>query len=203
MGRAGGPPFVFFELDASRPAGRPRANGTPEHVTLEQRIAEIIGPAIEDMGFELVRVLMSGQRHKKLQIMAEPKDGSGMNVDHCADISRVVSALLDVEDPIDEAYTLEVSSPGIDRPLVKLADFERFAGFDARVEMQTPVDGRRRFSGRLLGVDGTDVMIAVEEGEARLPHADIQKSKLLMTDELIAAHQQADGGDAPQETTDS
>ena len=162
-------------------------------MTLEQRIADIIGPAIEDMGFELVRVLMSGQRRKKLQIMAEPLDGSQMTVDHCADISRAVSALLDVDDPIDDAYTLEVSSPGIDRPLVKLADYERFAGFDARIEMQIPVDGRRRFSGRLVGVDGTDVIIDVTEGEARLPFADIQKSKLLMTDELIAAHQQAGG----------
>jgi len=184
---------VFFELGASRPASRPRANGTPEHVTLEQRIAEIIRPAIEDLGFELVRVLVSGQRNKKLQVMAEPKDGSAMNVDHCAVISRTVSALLDVEDPIDDAYVLEVSSPGIDRPLVKLADFARYAGFDARVEMDVPVAGRRRFSGRLLGVDGTDVVMDVTEGEVRLPFADIQKSKLLMTDELIAAHQQADG----------
>ncbi len=116
-----------------------------------------------------------------------------MNVDHCAVISRTVSALLDVEDPIDDAYVLEVSSPGIDRPLVKLADFARYAGFDARVEMDVPVEGRRRFSGRLLGVDGTDVVMDVTEGEVRLPFADIQKSKLLMTDELIAAHQQADG----------
>jgi len=162
-------------------------------VSLEQRIADIIGPAIEDLGFELVRVLVSGQRRKKLQVMAEPRDGTAMTVEHCADISRAVSALLDVEDPINDAYVLEVSSPGIDRPLVKLADFERFKGFDARVELHTAADGRRRFSGRLLGVDGTDVVMVVEEGEVRLPFADIQKSKLLMTDELIAAHQQAGG----------
>jgi len=162
-------------------------------VTLEQRIADIIRPAVEDLGFDLVRVLVSGQRRKKLQVMAEPLDRSPMTVDHCADISRAVSALLDVEDPIEDAYTLEVSSPGIDRPLVKLADFERFAGFDARVELHTAVDGRRRFSGRLLGVAGDDVVMAVDEGEVRLPFADIQKSKLLMTDDLIAAHQQADG----------
>ncbi|MEQ8229130.1 MAG: ribosome maturation factor RimP [Rhodospirillales bacterium] len=162
-------------------------------MTLEQRIAEIIGPSIEDLGFELVRVLMSGQRRKKLQIMAEPLDGSQMTVDHCAVISRTISALLDVDDPIDDAYTLEVSSPGIDRPLVKLADFERFAGFDARIEMNVAIDGRRRFSGRLKGVAGDEVVIDVEEGEVRLPFADIQKSKLLMTDELIAAHQQAGG----------
>lgn len=179
------------QMHRSRPGGA--GDGDHDHVTLEQRIAEIIGPAIDDLGFELIRVLVSGQRNKKLQIMAEPKDGSVMNVDHCAIISRTVSALLDVEDPIDDHYVLEVSSPGIDRPLVKLADFAKFAGFDARVEMEVPVEGRRRFSGRLLGVDGTDVVMDVAEGEVRLPHADIQKSKLLMTDELIAAHQQADG----------
>ena len=159
---------------------------------MEQRIAEIIGPAIEDLGFELVRVLLSGQRRKKLQIMAEPLDGSAMNVDHCADISRAVSALLDVEDPIDDAYVLEVSSPGIDRPLVKLVDFDRFKGFDARVEMHTGIDGRRRFSGRLLGIADDHVLMDVEEGEVRLPYADIQKSKLLMTDELIQAHMKAE-----------
>ena len=161
-------------------------------MTLEQRIAEIIGPAIEDLGFELVRVLLSGQRRKKLQIMAEPLDGSAMNVDHCADISRAVSALLDVEDPIDDAYVLEVSSPGIDRPLVKLVDFDRFKGFDARVEMHTGIDGRGRFSGPLLGIADDHVLMDVEEGEVRLPYADIQKSKLLMTDELIQAHMKAE-----------
>ncbi len=160
-------------------------------MTLEQRTAELITPALEDLGFELVRVLLSGNQRRKLQIMAEPVDGQPMTVDHCADISRQVSALLDVEDPIPGAYTLEVSSPGIDRPLVKLADFERFAGFDARVEMQTPVDGRRRFSGRLAGVDGDQVVIDLTDGTARLPYVDILKSKLLMTDALIEAHQQA------------
>ena len=156
---------------------------------LEQRIADIIRPAIEDMGFDLVRVLVSGQQRLRLQIMAEPLDGSGMTVDHCADISRVVSALLDVEDPIDAAYTLEVSSPGIDRPLVKLADFERFAGFEARVELAAPQDGRRRFSGRLRGVQDGRVMVEIDQGEVvALPFEAIAKSKLLLTDDLIAAH---------------
>lgn len=156
---------------------------------LEQRIADIIRPAIEDMGFDLVRVLVSGQQRLRLQVMAEPRDGSGMTVDHCADISRVVSALLDVEDPIDAAYTLEVSSPGIDRPLVKLADFERFAGFEARVELTAPLDGRRRFSGRLRGVKEGQVMVEVDQGQvAALPFEAIAKAKLLLTDDLIAAH---------------
>ena len=160
-------------------------------MTLEQRIAAMIGPALEDMGFELVRVLISGNQRRKLQVMAEPADGTPMNVDHCADISRVVSALLDVEDPIDGAYTLEVSSPGIDRPLVKLKDFERFAGFEARVETNAPIDGRRRFSGRLLGVENNAVVMEVTEGRVSLPFDAIAKSKLLLTDDLIAAHAQA------------
>jgi len=191
MRRAGGPPFFVF--------GRKRARLT---VTLEQRIAEIIEPSIEAMGFELVRVLLSGQTRRTLQIMAERLDGTGMNVDHCAEISRTVSALLDVEDPIDGAYTLEVSSPGIDRPLVKLADFERFAGFDARVEMQAAIDGRRRYSGRLQGVAGDQVLIEVDAGQVSLPYGEILKSKLLLTDELIAAHDQA-GEDAEIEQADA
>lgn len=158
-------------------------------LSLEKRIADIIRPAIEEMGFDLVRVLVSGQQRPRLQIMAEPLDGSGMTVDHCADISRVVSALLDVDDPIDAAYTLEVSSPGIDRPLVRLNDFERFAGFEARVEMTAPVDGRRRFSGRLRGVKENHVVIEVDQGQVySLPFEAIAKSKLLLTDDLIAAH---------------
>lgn len=173
-------------------------------MTLEQRIADIITPSIEAMGFDLVRVLVTGQTRHTLQIMAERKDGTAMNVDHCADISRTVSALLDVEDPIDTAYTLEVSSPGIDRPLVKLADFERYVGFDARIEMRIAVDGRRRFSGRLLGIDGGAVLIEVDAGQASLPHEEILKSKLLLTDELIAAHEQAEDDQTnDQEQTDA
>ncbi|MEK9672020.1 MAG: ribosome maturation factor RimP [Rhodospirillaceae bacterium] len=160
-------------------------------MTLGQHIASIIEPALKALGFDLVRVLVSGQQRLKLQIMAEPATGEAMTVDHCAQISRTVSALLDVEDPIERAYTLEVSSPGIDRPLVKLADFDRFAGFDARIEMRVPVDGRRRFSGRLMGVKDGRVVVAVEEGAVELPFEDVSRSKLLLTDELLAAHQQA------------
>ena len=157
-------------------------------MTLESRIADIIEPTLDDMGFELVRVQLSGGQRLRLQIMAEPIDGTMMTVDHCADISRSVSALLDVEDPIDKAYTLEVSSPGIDRPLVKLKDFDRFAGFDARVEMNIPVEGRRRFKGRLAGTEDAAILITLEDDTpVRLPHADIHRAKLLLTDDLIAA----------------
>lgn len=157
---------------------------------LNERIEEQIRPTIEDLGFRLVQVHISGGATMKIQIMAErPEDGS-ISVAECATISRAVSALLDVDDPIDGAYTLEVSSPGIDRPLVRLDDFEQHAGFDARIETNRPIDGRRRFKGRLNGVDGDTVLMQLDDGEARLAFADIQRAKLLMTDELLAASEE-------------
>lgn len=200
MGRAWGPPFVFLLSGSAGGFGRLYAIFHGGAVYLEQRIEEIIGPTLEDMGFEVVRVLLSGDQRLKLQIMAEPLDGRMMTVDHCADISRAVSALLDVEDPIDRAYTLEVSSPGIDRPLVKPRDFERFAGFEARVEMDQAIDGRRRFKGRLQGYADDQIVIDVEGMETRLPFSDMRRAKLLLTDELIAAHQAAE--DAATEAVD-
>lgn len=154
---------------------------------LSELIEEKIRPTIEDMGFRLVRVQLSGGQSLRLQIMAERAADGTISVDDCADISRAVSALLDVEDPIAGAYTLEVSSPGIDRPLIRLEDFERYAGFDARIELDRPVDGRRRFKGRLGGVDGDTVLVTAEEGEVRVAFADIRQAKLLMTDALLAA----------------
>lgn len=164
--------------------------------TSEGKAAEVealIAPALEAMGFDIVRVLLSGGDRLRLQIMAERRADGGMNVDNCAEVSRAVAAILDVEDPIDQAYTLEVSSPGIDRPLTRLADFERFSGFEGRVEMVNPIDGRRRFSGRLRGSRGEAVVLECEDGEVVLPFAGMQKAKLLLTDELIAAHRAADG----------
>lgn len=154
---------------------------------LPERIAECISPTVVAMGFEVVRVLISGKERPRLQVMAERRDGTAMTVEDCAGISRAISAVLDVEDPIHGAYTLEVSSPGIDRPLVRLADFQRFQGFDARVETGRPIDGRKRFRGRLIGVDGESVRVRVEGTTYDLPHADIARAKLLLTDELLAA----------------
>ena len=161
-----------------------------------QRIERLIEPALLAMGYELVRVAMQGgESRPTLQVMAERKDGVAMSVDDCADISRTISALLDVEDPIASAYTLEVSSPGIDRPLVKRADFERFAGFEARIETVQPVAGRKRFRGRLMGVAGEDVRLrepekaAGAEDETLVPLAAIARAKLVLTDELIEATQ--------------
>ena len=152
------------------------------------RIERLIAPTLDGMGYELVRVaLIGGVGRQTLQIMAERRDRVGMTVEDCADISRAVSALLDVEDPIAGAYSLEVSSPGIDRPLTRLDDFRRFAGFEARVELSAPHDGRKRFRGRIRGVAGEKVRIETEEGETDLPFGRIQKAKLVLTDELLAA----------------
>lgn len=119
-----------------------------------RRIEKMIAPALTEMGFALVRIHLSGGARPVLQIMAERGDESGMTVDDCAAISHTVSAILDVEDPISGTYTLEVSSPGIDRPLVRRRDFERFSGFEAKIETHGAIDGRRRFRGRLAGWTG-------------------------------------------------
>lgn len=164
---------------------------TPSGSAVERRILALIEPSLSDMGFAVVRVTLSGSQRRRLQVMAEHADGRTMGVDDCAEISSVISALLDVEDPIDGEYVLEVSSPGIDRPLTRPLDFERFAGHEARVELAMPLDGQRRFRGRLLGLDGEreNVRLALAAGdEVALPLASVSKAKLVLTDELIARH---------------
>jgi ribosome maturation factor RimP len=152
-----------------------------------REITELIEPTLNEMGFELVRVLVSGGQRPTLQIMAEREDQTPMTIEHCAEVSRAVSALLDVADPIAGAYRLEVTSPGIDRPLVRRADYQRFAGLEARVETELPIDGRRRFRGRLVGLAGDQVRLALPEGEQSIPFDAIKKAKLVLTDELLAA----------------
>ena len=151
------------------------------------RIERMITPTVEDLGFRLVRVLLSGSGKPRLQVMAERRDGKAMGVDDCAGISREISAVLDVEDPFDGAYTLEVSSPGIDRPLVTSQDFERFAGFEAKVETGRLIGGRKRFRGRLIGLRDGNVRIMVDGATLDLPYPDIQRAKLVLTDDLLAA----------------
>ena len=151
------------------------------------KINDLIEPTLVDMGYELVRVRLSGDTRMELQIMIECSDGSTLDVADCAKASRAISALMDVEDPISGAFTLEVSSPGIDRPLVKLKDFERFDGLEARIEASRPVNGRRRFKGRLAGVEGENIAISTEDGDFVIRHGDIMRAKLLLTDELLAA----------------
>ncbi|WP_434289718.1 ribosome maturation factor RimP [Celeribacter sp. SCSIO 80788] len=156
---------------------------------IDRRMAEIVGPVIEGMGFELVRVrLMSSTKSKTLQIMAERPEG-GIEVDECAEISTAVSAILDVEDPIEDEYTLEVSSPGIDRPLTRLKDFATFEGYEAKIETTEMIDGRRRFKGMLAGVEGDEVLLTLDETGEELTiglNFDwLSDAKLVLTDELI------------------
>jgi ribosome maturation factor RimP len=157
-------------------------------------VAEMIAPTVEDLGYELVRVHLSSAAPPTLQVMVERADRAGMTVDHCAEVSRAVSAILDVEDPISGAYTLEVSSPGIDRPLTRAGDFDRFAGFEAKLETRQPIDGRRRFRGRLDGLAGETgdavAMRVEQDGEqiaVAIPLAAIHRAKLVLTDDLIEA----------------
>jgi ribosome maturation factor RimP len=151
---------------------------------IDRRLAEIITPVLEDMGFELVRVRLMSGKSTTLQIMADRPDG-GIEVDDCAAISNAISATLDVEDPILDAYTLEVSSPGIDRPLTRLKDFDMFEGYEAKLETADLIDGRRRFKGELAGVEDDEVLINVEEGTIGLKFDWLTDAKLVLTDDLI------------------
>tara|TARA_B100000676_G_scaffold260197_1_gene269711 strand:+ start:577 stop:1086 length:510 start_codon:yes stop_codon:yes gene_type:complete len=156
--------------------------------TLQTQVVEaMIAPALGGMGYGVVRVKIIGAARPTLQIMAERLDAGGMTVEDCATISRAVSGILDVEDPIYSAYTLEVSSPGLDRPLVRPDDFERFAGLEAKIELRTALDGRRRYRGVLAGCADDVVTIVSEEGAKALPYSEIDNAKLIITDELLAA----------------
>jgi ribosome maturation factor RimP len=148
-----------------------------------------VEPTLEAMGFEVVRiVLIGGTGQRTLQVMADRRDGSLISVDDCADISTALSAIFDVEDPVPGQYDLEVSSAGIDRPLTRLKDFTAYAGLEAKVETKTPVNGRKRFRGRLAGAaeDGT-ITMRVDADDVMIAFANIGAAKLVMTDELLAA----------------
>ena len=175
----------------TRPTTRPMTpfgGDDPDHASLEARIARGITPAIEHLGYELVRVLILGRDRPTVQIMADRADGGQIGVEDCERISHAVSALLDVEDPLPSAWTLEVSSAGIDRPLVRVKDWVRFAGHQARVELLAPIDGRRRFTGTILGADGHEARLRLETGDdIPLPLSAIRRAKLVLTDALIEA----------------
>jgi ribosome maturation factor RimP len=160
---------------------------------LLRRIEDIVAPTVVGMGYELVRVAMS--KGGTLQIMIEPSDGRPMDVEACAMLSRALSAVLDVEDPIPGAYTLEVSSPGIDRPLTRPKDYARWAGHLARLETAQPVEGRRRFKGTLLGLSDDMVRLRLDDGtETAVPLSAVSRAKLEMTDALIEEHRLAQQG---------
>lgn len=150
---------------------------------LETKCFELLAPSVSSLGYRLVRVKM---REKLLQIMAEPVEDREMTVDDCEKISPIISAILDVEDPIASAYDLEVSSPGLDRPLVALEDFTRFAGREAKIEMGLPVGGQKRFKGRIQGVKGDQVVLETPEKQTlELSFAGMDKAHLVITDEVI------------------
>lgn len=151
---------------------------------VEEKVIAAIEPAAADLGYRLVRVRLSGLRRKRLQIMAERDDGT-MLLEDCERLSRAISPILDAANPIDGHYDLEVSSPGIDRPLVRLEDFTRFAGHEAKLETAQMIEGRKRFKGVLAGVDGDRIRIATAEGEASIPFAWLADAKLVLTDKLI------------------
>ena len=153
---------------------------------MDQRLLKILSPMIEGLGYEVVRLRLMSGNTPTLQIMAQKPDGT-MEVDGCAEISTAVSALMDVEDPIIEAYTLEVSSPGIDRPLTRLKDFDQWIGYVAKIETEQLIDGRRRFKGELAGTDGDDVLITIDEGTIGLKFDWLADAKLILTDDLIRA----------------
>jgi ribosome maturation factor RimP len=169
------------------------------------RVTAIIEPVVEDLGFRIVRVKVTGTNGCTVQIMAERPDGT-MSVDDCEVVSRAISPVLDLEDPIGRAYYLEVSSPGIDRPLVRATDFERWAGHEVKIEMAVPVEGRKRYRGTIQGVEDGRVAVLlpdVKEGEdpvARLPLGDLGEARLVLTDELI--RESLRRGTAPADDTD-
>ncbi len=160
----------------------------PTLTSLEARLAAIVAPALEGMGYELVRVAVLGRERPTVQVMADRADGSQITVADCEAISHAIGAVLDVADPIPGAWSLEVSSAGIDRPLTRAKDWNRYAGHLARAETIAPIGGRRRFSGIALGADDTSARLRLDDGsEVTLPLDAIRRAKLLLTDALIAA----------------
>ncbi len=158
------------------------------HTGLDGRIAAMIGPTLADMGYELVRVAVLGRERPTVQIMADRADGALIAVEDCEAISHAVGAVLDVDDPIPGEWTLEVSSAGIDRPLTRVKDWNRFSGHLAKAETNMPVEGRKRFFGVVLGADDRFGRMRLEDGtEISLPMGDVKKARLVLTDELIAA----------------
>lgn len=157
-------------------------------MTRREDIESRIAPTLERLGFEVVRVAVTGGGRKTLQVMADRRDGRPISVDDCAAVSDVLSALFDVEEPLAGAYDLEVSSAGIDRPLTRAKDFAAYAGHEVKIETKAPVDGRRRFKGVLKGLDGTGaVRVEMEGAEFGIALTEIATAKLVLTDKLIEA----------------
>jgi ribosome maturation factor RimP len=187
------------------PEGSPRREaigfaGVPPILSQIAHLEPIIEPAVEAAGFRLVRLRLMGGQTKTLQIMAERPDGT-MNVEDCAILSHALLDFIERENPLDGDFELEVSSPGIDRPLTRLADFARWAGHEAKIELHAPMDGRKRFRGKLLGLESQDVVIEAQNQRHAIPFKQIAEAKLVLTDALIAEDLKARkrAGDTPQD----
>lgn len=170
------------------------------------RLLDLLDPVAEAAGYEIVRLrLMAGREARRLQIMAERASDGTMLVEDCTALSRAISQVMDAADPISGEYMLEVSSPGIDRPLTRLKDFETFEGHEARIELDRLAEGRKRFKGELAGVEGDNVAINLEgeEETALLPFAWISDAKLVLTDELMKRGAEARAARLAEETQDS
>lgn len=145
----------------------------------------LIEPTAEQLGYRIVRVRMSGNRRKRLQIMAERVSDGQMGIEDCEKLSRAISPIFDLEDPIQGEFDLELSSPGIDRPLMRIEDFERFIGYDAKLETAAPIEGQRRFKGVIAGVVGDVITLAGEHAEVALKFSQLSDARLVLTDRLI------------------
>lgn len=162
-------------------------------MSLENTVTELIFPTIHHLGYDIVRIsMMEGSKRATLQIMIERLDGKEITLTDCETVSHQVSTLLDVEDPIKVEYNLEVSSPGIDRPLVKLKDFERFIGHEIKLTTQLPIEGRKRFRGEIAAVNGDEIALKLtdEKIEANIAFDNVASAKLVLTDKLLKQHEQ-------------
>jgi ribosome maturation factor RimP len=148
-------------------------------------VIALIEPTAAGLGYRIVRVRLSGNRRKRLQIMAERVSDGHMGIDDCGRLSRALSPVFDLEDPVQGEYDLEISSPGIDRPLMRIEDFERFLGHEAKIETAAMIDGRRRYRGVIQAIEGDVIVLAMEGGETRLQFSALSDARLVLTDKLI------------------
>lgn len=163
---------------------------------IKHPLQDLLEPVIEGLGYELVRILTIGQKNPTLQIMIDRKDGQDINVDDCATVSRKISEVMDEKDPIEDQYSLEVSSPGLDRPLTKVEHFKRFLGYETKIETGVEVSGRKRFKGKTLAVDDKNtIKLEMDGQEYDIPFEDINKAKIVLTDELLASYMAAHADD--------
>lgn len=153
---------------------------------VRHHLSNMLEPIIEELGYECVRIMTIGQVNPTLQIMIDKTDGTEINVEDCAKVSRALSAILDENDPIKDKYNLEVSSPGLDRPLTKLEHFIRFAGNEVKIETDETIEGRKRFKGLLTGVKETKIILNMDDKVFEIPFDAVSKAKIILTDELLA-----------------